>query len=138
MIKTCSKCKQVKSILEFPLKYIRQQKRILKSHCTKCEYLRTSKKRRNKRQDIKEKAVELLGGQCSVCGYNRCISALDFHHLVSRQKDFSISRGTLNFDKIKVELKKCVLVCANCHREIHSGLSVDHMKTKDHHLSFSS
>lgn len=69
-------------------------------------------------------AVEYKGGKCSVCGYDRCADALEFHHLDPSQKDFGISsKGyTRSWDKVKEELDKCILVCSNCHREIHSGL----------------
>lgn len=54
-------------------------------------------------------------------GYNKCIAALEFHHLDPNEKDFGIasSGATRTFEKIKVELDKCIMVCANCHREIH-------------------
>ncbi len=72
------------------------------------------------RQKIKKRSVEYLGGECSKCGYNECIWALEFHHLNPLEKDFSVSRYQyLSWNKIKVELDKCILVCANCHREIH-------------------
>lgn len=69
-------------------------------------------------------SVEYKGGHCIICGYNRCMSALEFHHLDQNKKDFSISVNgyTMSWEKIKNELDKCVCVCANCHREIHSGL----------------
>ena len=74
------------------------------------------------RKKIKERAVEYKGGKCSICGYDRCINAFDFHHLDPQQKDFSIS-GNCNraWDKVKAELDKCIIVCSNCHREIHAG-----------------
>lgn len=55
------------------------------------------------------------------CGYARCINALEFHHLDPLQKDFNISNIKLTtFDKRTMEeLDKCIMVCANCHREIH-------------------
>lgn len=69
-------------------------------------------------------AVEYKGDKCSVCGYDRCADALEFHHLDPSKKDFGISsKGyTRSWDKVKEELDKCILVCSNCHREIHSGL----------------
>jgi hypothetical protein len=75
------------------------------------------------RKKTKERSVEYKGGMCIVCGYNKCISALDFHHLNPNDKSFSIS-GNCNrsWDKIKTELDKCVILCANCHREVHDGL----------------
>lgn len=56
-----------------------------------------------------------------LCGYSKCIAALDFHHTDPSKKDFGISSGgyTRSFEKIKDELDKCILVCANCHRELH-------------------
>lgn len=88
--------------------------------CLKCQ-VEATQKRRNK---VKEIAVEYKGGKCSVCGYDRCADALEFHHLDPSQKDFGISsKGyTRSWDKVKEELDKCILVCSNCHREIHSGL----------------
>ena len=62
--------------------------------------------------------------KCECCGYNNCIEALDFHHLNPKEKDFSISDRNikLDWDSIKKELDKCILICSNCHREIHAGV----------------
>lgn len=70
----------------------------------------------------KLKAIEYKGGKCIVCGYNKSIRALQFHHLDPTQKDFGISGTTKSFEKLKPELDKCVLLCANCHGEVHEGL----------------
>ncbi|UYL05113.1 hypothetical protein DIDNDMLP_00128 [Klebsiella phage KP13-7] len=85
--------------------------------CSQCNTERVSERRRQ----LKILAVEYKGGCCEKCGYNKCIAALEFHHLDPSQKDFSISKEgvTRSFDKIKTELDKCIMVCANCHREIH-------------------
>lgn len=74
------------------------------------------------RQRIKKQMIEYKGGKCKICGYNKCIEALDFHHLNPNEKDFNISGGTKSFKNLKPEIDKCILVCANCHREIHAGL----------------
>jgi len=86
--------------------------------------LRTNRKRdtRKYRRDIKQKLVDYKGGKCQICGYCKCIDALDFHHINPEEKDFSISGGTKSFEHVKSELDKCILVCSNCHREIHAGL----------------
>ena len=70
-------------------------------------------------------AKQYKGGKCVLCGYNKYLGALDFHHLDPTQKGFEIStRGlTRSWEKIRKELDKCVLVCANCHRELHAGIS---------------
>jgi hypothetical protein len=72
------------------------------------------------RQKIKEKAIEYKGGKCEKCGYDKCKWVFDFHHLIPNEKDFAISRySTLAWDKVKKELDKCIMLCANCHRELH-------------------
>jgi len=74
----------------------------------------------NKKQ-LKKKAVYSKGGSCILCGYNRCLAALHFHHVNAFEKEFNISSGT-SWVKIEIELAKCVLLCANCHAECESGM----------------
>lgn len=74
------------------------------------------------RKRTKLKLVDYKGGKCQICDYNKSISALHFHHLDPNEKDFSISGKSLSFDKLKLEVDKCILVCSNCHSEIHDGL----------------
>jgi hypothetical protein len=75
-----------------------------------------------RRKKIRQMAVEYKGGKCELCGYNRCIEALEFHHNNSSGKDFGISdKGyTRSWKRVKEELDKCLLICANCHRELHA------------------
>lgn len=74
----------------------------------------------NSRRKLKERLVEYKGGKCERCGYNKCITALEFHHLDPSKKDFGIgSKKVLSFEKCKEEVDKCILVCSNCHKEIH-------------------
>lgn len=78
---------------------------------------------RLKHRELRDKAVQYGGGQCQLCGYKKCVSALEFHHRNPLEKDFNPSRGyKLRWAALKAELDKCVLVCANCHREIHAGV----------------
>lgn len=63
--------------------------------------------------------IEYKGGCCEVCGYNKCSAALEFHHKDPKGKDFAISSHSYSFEKMKKEVDKCMLVCSNCHREIH-------------------
>ena len=74
------------------------------------------------RRRNKERAVEYKGGECQVCGYSRCIRAMKFHHLDPSKKDFGISEYIRSWKKVEAELDKCLLVCGNCHDEIHDGL----------------
>ena len=77
-----------------------------------------------KRKKLRDQAIAYKGGKCEKCGYNKCHQALEFHHKDSQTKDFGISaKGyTRSWNKIKEELDKCIMVCANCHREIHNQI----------------
>ena len=69
---------------------------------------------------LKQMAVSYKGGKCERCGYDKNIGALDFHHLDPKQKEFEISKVRhKSIEDIKEELDKCILLCANCHREEH-------------------
>jgi hypothetical protein len=72
---------------------------------------------------IKQLAVDYLGGKCNRCGYDNCIEAFEFHHIDPSTKDPSLDGRGINrgksFEASKEELDKCVLLCANCHREVH-------------------
>lgn len=74
------------------------------------------------RQRLKLRAIQYKGGRCPGCGYDKCVRALTFHHLLPSQKDFNISSSTKAWRVIKAELDKCILLCANCHAEAHDGL----------------
>jgi len=81
-----------------------------------------SQKVTNWRRRAKKKLVEYKGGKCIICDYNKCIKALEFHHINPKDKSFRINSNTMlshsNKDIIK-ELSKCILLCSNCHRELH-------------------
>jgi len=70
-------------------------------------------------------ALDYKGGSCIVCDYNKCMSTLEFHHLDPNKKEFQISSKlhSRSWKNIVKELDKCVLVCSNCHREIHEGVT---------------
>ena len=87
--------------------------------CKKCRSASVSKRRKN----LKIKLVNFFGGKCVLCGYSKCIEALEFHHLDPLKKSFGVSfaGATRAYDKILEEAKKCILVCANCHREIENN-----------------
>lgn len=79
------------------------------SRCYSC----TVKIRRHK---IKMEMVNKKGGKCSKCGYNECLSALQFHHINPKTKAFSISGSHCrSMSRVKKELNKCIVLCANCH-----------------------
>ena len=70
--------------------------------------------------------MQFLGGVCRHCGQTFADCCYDFHHLNPEEKDFNISNpqtnGAKSWFKVRDELKKCVLLCANCHRLVHAGL----------------
>ncbi len=76
------------------------------------------------RKNTKSRIIESMGGKCQCCGYNKCHAALDFHHIDPQEKDFQLGSIRANpkaWPKIVEELRKCILVCRNCHSEIHFG-----------------
>ena len=95
---------------------IRKEKR---TYADRAEYNKAAVAKR--RRKIRLMAIEYGGGQCQICGYKKCNRALSFHHKDPSKKDFGLSTAglTRSWEKTKVELDKCILVCANCHMEIH-------------------
>lgn len=93
-----------------------------RKYADRAKYLiRAVAKRRKK---VREMAINYKGGKCMLCGYKKCLQALELHHLKSSEKDFSISDEgyTRSWEKIRKEIEKCILICANCHRELHAGI----------------
>ncbi len=78
-----------------------------------------------KRRGLARK-LELLrkaGSRCSICGYHKNLAALVFHHTGSAEKDFKLDMRSLSnrkFEPVLSEISKCILVCANCHAELHN------------------
>lgn len=73
-------------------------------------------------EETKTHFIDLLGGKCSICGYNRNHTALCFHHLDPKEKEIKLSSREMSnnkLEKLTKEVEKCILVCLNCHSEIH-------------------
>lgn len=68
------------------------------------------------------KLKEAKGGKCIKCGYNKCLKALEFHHLDPSKKDFTISNDHFKLLDAVNESKKCILLCSNCHKELHDNM----------------
>ena len=77
----------------------------------------------HKGQENKKKGVIFLGGKCQQCGYKKCVQALDFHHTDPKKKDinFTSFRGW-SWKRLEKELQTCMLLCRNCHAELHAGV----------------
>ena len=68
------------------------------------------------------KIKETLGGKCIRCGYDKCLKALEFHHIDPSKKDFTISNDHFRLQEAIKETKKCILICSNCHKELHDNM----------------
>jgi transposase-like protein len=76
----------------------------------------------NARHRIRRTLVDSAGGKCTLCGYDRHLAALQFHHLDRATKAFTLRNGdTRSLARMRAEAAKCVLLCANCHAEVESG-----------------
>lgn len=84
-----------------------------------------------KRKQLREKAIAYKGGKCLLCGYDKCPSALDFHHPDPQVKEFTISDKMTSWDTISKELAVVDLLCCRCHREVHDGLHPGYLIGED-------
>ena len=113
----CPKCKKVKPITEF---YKRRGKEGASVYCKAC----TNEQAVIRQRRLKQECIDYKGGSCQQCGYDKYNGALEFHHINPNEKDFNVgSLKSYSFtEKLKQELDKCILLCSNCHREVHGGL----------------
>lgn len=96
--------------------------------CRKCSSDAVQRARRK----LKAQLVEYKGGKCEICGYDKCISALEFHHPNPDEKEFQISNCNIkSFERLKKEVDKCILVCSNCHKELHYEIDAKKRRIKE-------
>jgi hypothetical protein len=125
-LKYCIDCKSNKDLNEFP--FDKSRNRYL-SVCKKCTAIRTEKYRQQHKDKWKEQSKthfqkrkniinEWKSQGCAKCGDKRHY-VIDAHHLDPIEKDFSIGTSVRGVNMIKTELKKCIPLCSNCHREFH-------------------
>lgn len=90
--------------------------------CARCRSEAVSRRRR----EIKRILVHEAGGACVICGYSRCIAALEFHHLRPDDKRCALSQhgNARSLASARAEAQKCVLLCANCHREVEARVTL--------------
>jgi transposase len=112
VIRTCRRHGEVEFVVEGRGYY----------RCKRCRLEQVASHRRA----LKATLVEEAGGRCRLCGYDRCVAALEFHHLDPMQKRIGISAGGLglSISVLRTETAKCVLLCSNCHAEVENGVSV--------------
>lgn len=92
-----------------------------RARCRACRMERVAEWRRK----TKRRLVHEAGGRCQLCGYDRCMAALEFHHTDPAEKEFALSvRGlTRSLEELRREAAKCIVLCANCHAEVEAGYS---------------
>lgn len=114
--KICSKCHKELSIDDFGFR--NKEKNIRRSDCKKChsEYCKRRYHNNKITLDIIKKETK-----CKKCGYDRCVEALEYHHKEPNEKIDEVSKLAThyNLNDGLLEIEKCVLLCANCHREFH-------------------
>ena len=103
----------------------RQPRKVIERRYYQKNKVRIYKKKRERINNHRKELKKLLGGKCEICSYNKCLAALEFHHKIG-EKEGHVSRLIMDFSRQKSlkEIKKCILLCANCHRELHSGCVV--------------
>lgn len=124
--------KIIKSKQENPNATLKQLAEIVRVSINTIQYHLNPKEKQRKLNAMKKRKNNItqlkieLGGGCKICGYNRCLQALDFHHLDGKNKDSSVSKLAISggsYLKAKKEAEKCVLLCCRCHREVHYGVA---------------
>lgn len=117
-MKVCVTCKEN---LEDNSFYKLSGRLTISNHCKKCMNIATVKRHQNRKFEL----VSYKGGCCYICGYNKAISALEFHHTNPKDKEYDWNKlRMISLDKARSEVDKCVLLCSNCHREEHERLLI--------------
>lgn len=115
--KICTKCGRELLLDQF--NWRNKAKGTRRSECREC-HCGFMKDQYQKKKDVIQSFKKKAG--CKKCGYNKCEEALEFHHINPEEKDDIIARMISNnysLDKVEKEMQKCVVLCANCHREFY-------------------
>ena len=107
--------------------YLKNRDKILKQHkeyniiYTKSTHCKNNVKKRQKKMRTKLQIImrELKVNGCAICGYSKCDRALEFHHVNPKDKKYLVRAAEMGREDLAEEISKCILLCANCHREIH-------------------
>jgi hypothetical protein len=130
-IRICSKCGKIGlDQYDFSFRwYENRGKCYYDAQCIACVNKYKREYSRQHRKDNRNKWVSFIKDagydKCSICGYNKCFAALDFHHTNSCTKEFEMSTFVINACNernkqiLLKEISKCIILCANCHRELH-------------------
>lgn len=123
MVKTCKVCNIEKPLSEFFSNGY--QPNGVKKYKAKCKLCQKAYDRTKFRNTV----TEIVGSySCKICGYSKCLEAIEFHHINPSLKEWKLSDLVTNKkETIEKELAKGILVCANCHREIHYGFYPEYL-----------
>ena len=128
--KWCAKCQRVLGVDEFGINANEAdgKARYCKSCCIligREQVRERAKSVKTGRETRKEELLRLLGGKCGRCGYDEFLAALEFHHVASHVKKFTISdhlsgttRKSEDENMVLAEVDKCAVLCSNCHKSI--------------------
>lgn len=133
-MKECKRCHVIKEDSEFAFR--NKAKGTLQPYCKECkreidkELYDSNRDRQNEVQtNLKELLTNIKkNSKCAICGESRWW-VLDFHHL--RDKRFEVSslaRRGCSLETFKEEINKCIVICANCHRDLHFKESEEYNK----------
>jgi transposase-like protein len=101
-----------------PTRHVRRERGL---RCVACRSAAVTERRRR----VKRLLLDEAGGRCVLCGYDRCVASLHFHHVDPETKSFALGVAgvTRSLEAARAEARKCVVLCANCHGEVESGLA---------------
>jgi hypothetical protein len=114
-------------VLETPVRYFNPSKICVecgKPTLSKGGALRCSSHyKKYKKKNLKEELIQELGGKCNMCHGVFESAVYDFHHLSDKKDSISDMFDKSSEQAIREEVKKCILLCANCHRTTHARKS---------------
>ena len=128
LVKSCTICE--KTLRGRQSKYCSRRCKNADTNRRHQSYLAQQKRGRERKAHL----VHMKGGECQYCAYRLNLAALEFHHLSADEKDFQLDLRSLSnrsWSRILSEARKCILVCSNCHRELHNpGNSLSDQRQK--------
>lgn len=131
--KACPVCKEIKPLTSDYYGRNKSKSSGYDSQCKQCKYKRAyaNKKIRGYQKEYRKSVMtpkrtteknKYKRDGCCICGYNKCLGAIDYHHIDETSKTKAVSRFNSSIESMQREISKCIAVCSNCHREIHSGM----------------